>query len=188
VAKVAQGFKARAERMAAEQRALLGLDPHAPLAVPELAARHRALIKTPEQEPGLRTESLQALSEFSDCWSAITVRTPDGAIIINNPLHNDGRQNSNVTHEIAHLVLRHAPGALQTISGCVLRDFDEIQEAEAALLGETLLAPRVSLEWAARRRMNLPMTARWLGASDELVRYRANLTGVRRQFRGCLAG
>lgn len=186
--KVAHGFKARAERIAAEQRAFLGLDSHEPLAVPELAARHGALIRIPEQETGLREETLQALNQFHDRWSAITVRAPGGAIIVNNPLHNRGRQASNVTHEIAHLVLQHAPGAIQTISGCVLRDFDEVQEAEAAVLGEALLVPRASLEWAARRRMDVPMAARWLGASTELVRYRANVTGVKRQFRGCLAG
>lgn len=185
---VAHGFKARTERIAAEQRVLLGLDAHVPLPVSELAAHHGALIKIPEQEPGLKPESLQALSKFHDRWSAITVRTPDGPVIVNNPLHNEGRQNSNVTHEIAHLVLRHTPGALQTIFGCIMRDFDEGQESEAARLGETLLVPRAALAWAARRRMDVPMAARWLGASEELVRYRANLTGVKRQFRGCLVG
>jgi hypothetical protein len=188
VGNVAHGFKARTERIAAEQRALLNLDQHAPISVAELAAHHGALIRTPEQEPGLKPESLQALSRFHDQWSAVTIRTPHGAVIVNNPLHNRGRQNSNVTHEIGHLVLQHAPGALQTISGCIMRDFDEVQESEAALLGETLLVPRASLEWAARRHMDVPMTARWLGASEDLVRYRANITGIKRQFRGFLAG
>ncbi|MGP3960739.1 ImmA/IrrE family metallo-endopeptidase [Nonomuraea sp. 3N208] len=129
-----------------------------------------------------------ALTEYQQHWSAITVRTPNVPVIINNPQHSAGRQNSNITHELAHLILKHRPGAIQTIYGCVMRDFDEVQEAEAALLGEALLVPCVSLEWAARRQMDLPMTARWLGASEDLVRYRANATGVKRQYRGCIAG
>lgn len=65
-----------------------------------------------------------------------------------------------------------------------MRDFDEIQEEEAACLGDTLLAPRAALATAARRRLNLMQTAEWLGASTQLTRYRANTTGITRQYRG----
>ncbi|WP_327586796.1 ImmA/IrrE family metallo-endopeptidase [Nonomuraea sp. NBC_00507] len=101
--------------------------------------------------------------------SAITVRTPNGLVIINNPQHSAGRQNSNIIHELAYLILKHRPGANQTIYGSMLRGFDEVQEAEAALLGEALLVPRISLQWTARRQIDLAMTARWLGASEDLV-------------------
>ncbi|MFI0411827.1 ImmA/IrrE family metallo-endopeptidase [Actinomadura sp. 3N508] len=185
---VPYGFKALAERIAAQQRAFLGRKPHEPLPVREIAQHHGATVNYPEDESGLTPATLSALKAYPQCWSAITVRTNEGPVILNNPLHEDGRQNSNITHEIAHLILKHTPGALQTVLGCVMRDFDEAQESEASLLGEVLLVPRKALVWAARGGMDVQSTARWLGASEVLVRTRANRTGVKRQFQGSLVG
>jgi hypothetical protein len=64
-----------------------------------------------------------------------------------------------------------------------MRDFDETQEEEARCLGDTLLAPRAALAAAARRGMKTDQTAAWLGCSTQLTSYRANTTGIARQFR-----
>lgn len=182
-----RGFKAEAERVAAEQRALVGLGPTAPIDPFRLLAQHRITVRTPADVAALALmprDTLQLLAEHSDYWSALTVRTPAGIVVVHNPQHERPRQHSNLTHELAHVLLQHAPGALQTVAGCVMRDFDEIQEEEARCLGDTLLAPRVALAAAAGRRMTVTQTAVWLGASTQLTSYRANTTGISRQYKG----
>jgi hypothetical protein len=181
-----RGFKAEAERQAAEQRTLLGLaatDPLNPFALMQL---HNITVRTPREVAALAllpADTLGILETHSDSWSALTVRTPAGVVVVHNPAHERGRQHSNLTHELAHVLLQHQPGALQTVAGCVMRDFDETQEEEARCLGDTLLAPRAALAAAARRGMKTDQTAAWLGCSTQLTSYRANTTGIARQFR-----
>ena len=180
------GFKAEAERIASDQRELLGLAPADPVNPFLLLRQHNITVRTPSQVDDLsplESESLAALVEHFSAWSAVTLRTPNGVLVVHNPLHEIRRQHSNLTHELAHVLLRHRPGALQTVYGCVMRDFDEIQEEEAACLGDTILAPRIALATAARRKRTVAQTAHWLGASEQLVRYRVQITGVNRQYR-----
>lgn len=180
------GFKAKAERIAAEQRALVGLSPASPIDPVQLLDHHKITVRTPAEVAALALmprDTLQLLAENGGYWSALTVRTPAGIVVVHNPLHERPRQHSNLTHELSHVLLKHTPGALQTIAGCVMRDFDEVQEDEARCLGDTLLAPRAALVAAARRRMNLQQTAAWLGASVQLTSYRANTTGIFRQYK-----
>jgi len=183
-----RGFKSEAERMAAEQRRRLNIDITRPVDPFELLRSHGITVRTPRDVQAMAVmpaDTLEILTVGASYWSAITVRTPAGTVVVHNPQHERPRQHSNLTHELAHVLLGHTPGALQTVAGCVMRDFDEIQEEEeAACLGDTLLALRVALEAAARRNMSLTHTADWLGASEQLTRYRANTTGVTRQYRG----
>lgn len=182
-----RGFKADAERIAADQRQLLGLAPTDPIDPFRLLQHHRITVRTPADVAALALmprDTLQRLDEYSDFWSALTVRTPAGIVVVHNPQHERPRQHSNLTHELAHVLLSHSPGALQTVAGCVMRDFDEVQEEEARCLGDTLLAPRAALARAARRRMSIEQTAAWLGSSVQLASYRANTTGITRQYRG----
>jgi Zn-dependent peptidase ImmA (M78 family) len=182
-----RGFKAEAERIAAEQREFLGVSSTGPVDPFLLLDHHGITVRTPAEVAGLALmprDTLQLLVEHSDYWSALTVRTPAGIVVVHNPQHEQPRQHSNLTHELAHVLLQHMPGALQTVAGCVMRDFDEVQEEEARCLGDTLLAPRAALEAAARRRMTLDQTADWLGASLQLTSYRAHTTGITRQYRG----
>lgn len=182
-----RGFKSESERIAAEQRQRLDLEADAPINPFALLSSHGITIRTPQDVHAMAVmpaDTVEILTVGADYWSAITVRTPAGTVVVHNPQHERPRQHSNLTHELAHVLLGHTPGALQTVGGCVMRDFDEIQEEEAACLGDTLLAPRAALATAARRRLNLMQTAEWLGASTQLTRYRANTTGITRQYRG----
>lgn len=63
----------------------------------------------------------------------------------------------------------------------LLSRFDAAQEAEAAYLGGCLQIPREGLLWALRRHMSTAEIARHFGASELMVRYRRNVTGVDRQ-------
>lgn len=181
-----RGFKSEAERTAAAQRHELGLQPHEPLDPYRLLDHHGITVRTPSEIAAMSligSDTLAVLDAHADCWSAVTVRTPAGIVVVHNPRHEQPRRHSNLTHELAHVLLGHAPGALQTVAGCVMRDFDEQQEEEAACLGDTLLAPRVALQEAARRKLTLAQAAEHLGASQQLTTYRAHITGVTRQYR-----
>lgn len=180
-----RGFKAEAERQSAEQRALLGLAPTEPIDPFMLLQLHQITVRTPSEVAALALmppDTSQILIDHADAWSALTVRTPAGVVVVHNPLHERPRQHSNLTHELAHVLLEHEPGALQTVAGCVMRDFDETQEEEARCLGDTLLAPRVALAHGTRRGMSTAQMAVWLGCSTQLTSYRANTTGISRQY------
>lgn len=182
-----RGFKSEAERTAAQQRQLLSSPTNEPINPFQLLAKHAITVRTPADVQALALmphDTLRILGEHGNCWSALTVRTPSGTVVVHNPHHEKPRQHSNLTHELAHVLLKHQPGALQTVAGCVMRDFDEIQEEEAACLGDTILVPREALALAARRRMTLSDTAQWLGASEQLASYRAHATGITKQFKG----
>lgn len=182
-----KGFKSEAERISAEQRALLGLGPADPVDPFALLRHHGITVRTPAEVHGMSVmpaDTLKILLEHSNCWSATTVRTPAGTVVVHNPQHERPRQHSNLTHELGHVLLDHQPGALQTVAGCVLRDFDEIQEEEAAWLGDAILAPRAAIAAAARRGLSLPDTAHVLGASEQLTSYRTYATGINKQHRG----
>lgn len=181
-----RGFKSEAERTSAEQRALLGLNAAGPVDPFRLLRHHDITVRTPADIHAaslMPADTVRVLVEHSDCWSATTVRTPAGIVVVHNPEHETPRQHSNLTHELAHVLLGHRPGALQTVGGCVTRDFDEVQEEEAAWLGDAILAPRAALASAVRRGLTLELTAQWLGASEQLTSYRAHATGVYRQHR-----
>lgn len=182
-----RGFKSEAERTSAQQRALLGLKPTDPVDPFALLRHHRITVRTPAEVQDMSLmpqDTLKVLVEHSDCWSATTVRTPAGTVVVHNPQHERPRQHSNLTHELGHVLLGHEPGALQTVAGCVMRDFDEVQEEEAAWLGDAILAPRTALAAAARRGLSLPDTAQLLGASEQLTSYRTYATGIHKQHQG----
>ena len=104
----------------------------------------------------------------------------DTAIVIYNPMHSVGRQASNIVHELAHVMLKHEPARVMFSQDeqMATRTFDQQQEDEANWLGWTLLLPRDALVAARRRRMAKAQIAREYGVSENLVRYRLQVTGV----------
>ena len=120
-----------------------------------------------------------------DCeWSALTMKTRLGnKIIIHNPYHSSGRQQSNIMHELAHIICEHT---LPTYDygfkiPMGMRHYNELQEEEARCLGETIQLPRKALEWATKANMSVPAIANHFLASEEMVSYRLNISGVTRQ-------
>lgn len=180
-----RGFKTWAEKQALEQRLALSLRPEAPLPARLLAGYHNVTIIEPAEIPGITQSILnQLLMLDPDSWSAVSFVRNSCTVIIHNPVHSARRQESNLMHEMAHILCNHQPSQLLQSFNVpfALRTFNSDQEDEAKWLGGCLQLPRPALMWAIRRGMNNAMMVGYYGASADLVRFRRRMTGVDRQL------
>jgi len=179
------GYKTWAENVAVEQRKLLHLTANAPLPARSLASRLEIAVIGPSQIPGITQEILSRLLRIdSDSWSAVTLKRNGCTLIIHNPTHSPRRQESDLMHELAHLICQHEPSRVVQIDSSfpALRTYDPIQEEEAGWLGGCLQLPRPALLWAIQRGMNDQMIESHFSASPDIVRFRRQMTGVDRQM------
>lgn len=183
---VKRGFKAGCERWAAQYRNELGIGLTEPLCPRALAKHLRVIIWTPEEIPNLPKETLDHLTSTDNgSWSAATLCHGNINLIILNSSHSPARQNSNLMHELAHLICGHKPSRLDIVNDGVmlLQSYDKIQEEEADLLAATLLLPRLGLEEAKRQGLNPSAIAKKFRVSQEMATWRINMTGINRQFK-----
>lgn len=172
-----RGFKARAEKIATECRENLKIHPCAPLCAFKLAKYLNVEIYN-------TTEFLKEVHEIEG-FSALTMITKIGnRIIIHNSFHNPFRQQSNIMHEIAHILCEHKvkelPVGVNLPFG--MRDFDKLQEEEAICLGATLHLSKPCLLWARKRNMTNEQIASYFNASVEMVNFRMSMTGLNKPF------
>jgi Zn-dependent peptidase ImmA (M78 family) len=180
-----RGFKAWAERTARMIRGELGLTPTGPLAAAKLAAYLGVELLTPKEIPGLPRSVLdQLLVQDPWGWSAVTIADSGRPLVIYNPRKSEGRRASDITHELAHLVLDHEPGTLvfSQDGGMAMRSFNQKQEDEANWLAWVLLLPREALVLCRRRGLDPVAIANEYGVTEVLVTFRLSTTGVNRQF------
>lgn len=176
-----RGFKANAERIAIQYKQEMGIHPCAPLDAFDLA-KHISV-------------NVYCFSEFLDnpanfklyfdnaVVSALTMQTAAGnRIIIHNSLHTSARQQSNIMHELAHIICDHQIAnkdyGFKIPFG--MREFDPVQEAEAKCLGSTLQLAKPCLLWARKRALKNGEVAKHFNASLEMVKYRMSITGISR--------
>lgn len=175
-----RGFKAHAEREAARVRKELGLAAHDRLD-PRALARHLnvAIVSASELVAIEELEELERLQAFA--FSAATFEIADRKIIVVNPLRNSGRQNSDIAHELAHLMLKHDLSEIREVDGMPFRTCRPDEEEEATAFGGTLLLPRPLLLSAARREASIDEIASQYEVTSEMARFRYNTTGVAKQ-------
>ena len=104
-------------------------------------------------------------------------------MVILNPSHTAARKNSDLAHELSHIILDHKPtqaffGPDKTL---MIRELDRVQDAEAECLSSVLLVPREAL-LALLPVSDDEVGARQLGVSTQMFRMRRNVTGVDRQL------
>jgi len=183
-----RGFKTWAENTAVSIRTRLQLGSTDPLPPKALADQLGVRIWTPHDVPGLSREALNHLvSSAGDEWSALTIHVGDVGVIVINPTHSRARQASDLMHELSHVIRGHKPSQIHHLldgSLVSLRTFDDLQEAEADWLAGCLLLPRVVLAHCAAKGMSPHDACELYGTSHDLYKYRANITGVNRQFAG----
>jgi hypothetical protein len=167
-----RGFKARANRIALETRARMGLaaiDPIDPLAI--------CLNLDVEVIPmsSLRCDSGAFADAHQGAFSAMTVSCGIRTAIVHNDSHHHLRQRSNICHELAHLFLGHRHMPPLTEEG--ERAHDSGIEAEANFLGGCLLMPNE----AALHVVSNSLTSRAqliYGVSKPMLDYRLRISGA----------
>src|SRR5207253_2409969 len=107
-----------------------------------------------------------------DSFSAATVFNGRRRTIVHNDVHLLGRQHSNISHELAHGLLNHAPGPALDDRGC--RVWDPEVEAEATYLGAVMLATHETALNVVRRGLSVPTAAGRYGVSDRLMAWMIN--------------
>lgn len=183
-----RGFKAQAERLAESTRQRLGLDPDEPIDIRELADDLEVDVRAADTLVSRkRLEALKRLQ--SDAFSAATFHLPDGrVVIVFNPLNELGRINSDLAHELAHLLLEHQVREIRQIAGQTFFTCDGTQETEANWLAGCLLLPRPLLLREARRGTTPADLAERYDVSLAMARFRLNTSGVLLQVRRAEAG
>lgn len=183
-----RGFKAKAERISNKFRAELGLEFNQPLCGFELAKHLNIEVMSPEIL-GLDNHQLDVLmgnSKESSGWSALTMTNyNDKKIIIHNTRASEARQQSDLMHELAHIICEHK---IIVPKGVVLpsymRYYDRNQEAEAEYLGSALQLSRECLVWALTTgNMSKKEISTNYSASLQMVNFRINTTGIRKQVK-----
>ena len=176
-----RGFKAWAERTATSIRTELGLSKTAPLEPTRLAEHLDVVLWRCGDVPGITPEILQQLTVNDPWgWSAVTVAVQGRIIVVYNDRRSGGRQASDITHELAHVILSHEPATviLSESVDLSMRTFDQKQEDEANCLAWALLLPRDALFDARKSRLSLDRIATAFGVTETLVQYRLRMTGI----------
>jgi Zn-dependent peptidase ImmA (M78 family) len=179
---VRRGFASAADRLAAAVRSELGLGIHDRLDPRVLANEYGIPIVaiTDLVSEGADQSSIQQLTVVDRrSFSAGTVLVGTTRLIIFNPVHSDGRLANSLTHELAHLLLEHAPGPATGPGGC--RVWDQEMEDEADLLAAILLVPRDAALACARVGLPHAIGAARFGVSPDLMQWRTDHTGATRQ-------
>lgn len=179
-----RGFKSWCDQTAEAVRRQRGMQPWEPLSARSLAEDLRAVVITPQDLPTLSPDACdRLLSNHNDIWSAITISS-DPPLIIYNPKHSLGRQNSDLMHEVAHLLMEHVPGTvyIDPKSKLVLRHYDPEQEEQANWLAGCLLLPRAALLKIKQCRWSNEEVCKKYLVSSKMLTYRMNTSGVNIQY------
>ena len=182
-----RGFKTKAEQLAIEYREKLDIHPCNPLCAMKLADYlNVSIYKATEFLSSSSDVDLLAGKNGQECeWSALTMKTEAGnRIIIHNPYNSPARQQSDLMHELAHIICKHETQQANYNFAVPfgMRYFNEVQEEEAKWLGATLQIAKPGLFWARRRNLTLEEIASHFNASVEMVKFRINTTGLAKQY------
>ncbi len=180
-----RGFKSWAERTAENFREEVGINSGEPLNPKELASYVGISLWTPKEVPDIPEEVIAQLLEKDPwSWSAVSLQVNGQKIIIYNPRKSEGRQASDIAHEMAHFILEHDPATLIVSPPLdfAMRSFDAKQEDEANWLAWCLLLPREELLHAVCRGFSMERIAAHYGVTETLVNFRLKKTGVLTQL------
>ncbi|AEA44965.1 ImmA/IrrE family metallo-endopeptidase [Fluviicola taffensis] len=181
-----KGFKTWADKKSIELRKDLGLNSNDALCAFDLIAHLNIPLFVPQDFKELDTKHLdELLGNGKEHWSAVTIPLKnDKYLIIHNPEHSAQRQQSNLMHELAHVICDHKvdPKIEETGLAGMLRHHDQEQENEAIWFGGCLQLPREALIWALKKSMTNNEIAEHFNASVEMVRYRIGVTGAKIQL------
>ncbi|MBI1227801.1 MAG: ImmA/IrrE family metallo-endopeptidase [Bacteroidetes bacterium] len=172
------GFKAKAERIGLDFREKLSLPTFSHLPAQELAT-FLGVPFFPLYDCGFDTSNL-----YNNGFSAFTMFNFYGQrLIVYNHFHPPARIQSDLMHELAHVICGHQPS--DKYKGIPIpsdvRNYDKEAEAEAEYLGGCLQIPRDALIHACKLKMDKEQMVEFFNASLDMVNFRIRATGVERQ-------
>ena len=177
-----RGFKAEAERLAKQVRSDMGIKPSGRLDAMKLALHAGAEVQRADDLTSRdKLEALEALQPGA--FSACTFHVGERRVVVYNTLASDGRTQSDIAHEIAHILLEHDLQTVQELSGLSFFTCDPDEEQEANWLAGCLLLPRPLVLRAAQRGLDAADMARQYGVSETMAAFRLRSTGVMRQLK-----
>lgn len=172
-----RGFKTEANEYAREFRVEMGLRAYEPLCPWSLAEYLAIPVVALSEFRNNEPEKVHHLMYIdSKCFSAATVFYGTKRLIVLNDSHSEGRQASNLSHELAHGILGHPPTEPFNDFGC--RNFQEDLEDEANWLGPALLISEEAALSIATLRMDRSTAAKQYGCTESVVKMRLNVTGA----------
>ena len=181
-----RGFKSEAEEIAKRVRAELGMGVAQSVA-PEVLAELLGIEIRAGDELIPRERFIELKQIQDDAFSACTFRpSADRVVVVYNPLSAKSRRRSDLAHELAHILLDHELSRIETLGDVTFLSCDATQEEEAVWLSGCLLLPRALLLAEVRRGSSTRDIARKCGVSEDMARYRLNVTGVVKQNQALL--
>lgn len=178
-----RGFPADAERHAERIRKDMGKAPSAKVAIQDIARQLDIRVVAANELVHInRLHELERIQAFA--FSACTFDINGTKVIVFNPLRTSDRAQSDIAHELSHVILGHKLSEVRIVAGVPFRTCQPDQEEEATSLGGTLLLPRPLLLSAVRKGLREAEIAEHYGVTTEMARFRLNKTGVLRQVHG----
>ena len=182
-----RGFKAEAAALAREIRAGLGLGPYDGLDPRALARRLDIPLLALTDIAASCSGARYLLSTEPEAFSAATVFNGHHRTIVYNDSHSYGRQNNSLAHELSHRLLLHEPApVLDGMTGC--RIWNAVNEKEADWLAGELLVTEAMALAVARGQFTREEAQRRLGVSEQMLRWRLNMTGAYKRVQRVRAG
>ena len=185
-----RGFKTQAEAAASRARQALKLGSIDPLD-PWAYAEHLGVTVLDFASLELSPKCVHQLTvEDEASWSAMTLKEGEALAIVLNPAHARTRLRNDLTHELAHIELKHVPARVEVSKTgmLLLSDYSDEQEQEADWHAGALLLPRVALVHHRSQGRTAAEIANHYGISDALCQWRLRMTGVEVQLRRAQAG
>jgi Zn-dependent peptidase ImmA (M78 family) len=181
-----RGFKAKAERFSIQFRTELNLRDVDCLDAFELSKHLNVVILCPSFFLGRNTK-WENLCSSNSGWSAMALKNKYGDnLILHNTHHSPARQQSNIMHELAHIIcgheFDHIESSHEELFNLGLRVYNKNHEEEAETLGSTLQIPRSGLLKLLRNNSSREEVAKIYRASTQLVQLRINSTGAQKQI------
>ncbi|GFO80648.1 MAG: hypothetical protein A49_02750 [Methyloceanibacter sp.] len=169
------GFKSESEFYASTFREELSLAPHAPLHATDLAQHLEIPVRPLSTHEGI-PEDIKNFwrTNEDDTFSGLTINDGVYKEVVYNDFHHLRRQNSDISHELAHIVLGHPLTAPIRPNG--ERDYDPTIEEEAKWLGATLLLPKKALIRIILNGLTIETVKQEYCVSEDLFQFRAHVT------------
>lgn len=179
---IPHGFKARANRIAIGIRRQMQVLDEDPIDLDKLVLKLGLSIVPISTFSNLAPESVaQLVDKDRSAFSALLLRLGRSRVILVNDGHSPRRRNSSIAHEIAHVLLAHAPAKLFDLTGC--RSFDKDIEAQANCLAGYILVPNDAALRIVCTDLPLETACDRYGVSQRMLEYRLNTSGARIRHR-----